>query len=474
MKNRLIALACAIATIGWPASVAAAERSLLLKNARVIDGAMHQLDAPVSILIRDGRIAQIAIQIEAPDVPVLDVSGRTVIPGLIDAHVHVSAIPGAEVRGDSAARRRTLRAEQLRSYLACGVTTVLDAASDASDAGEVHIWLAAGHAGPTVLTLGPPIAAPGGYMSTGPGVPIATIDELDRLLDLIVGLGAIGIKVPLERGFGHDAIFPVHPAVLRDAIKRKAAERDLPIFVHASDEIEHTMALDMGARGLMHVNFAGTEPTREFIDRAVRSGAYMVTTFSIIDAGLARWHPERLEDPLVKRVVPLDQQRMAASQDAWVERDVMELGHAFPSMPETARRLLAWWSPPEEKPEVDALAVNLRAARALHQAGVPLAIGSDAGNSSLLSQFHGTSTLRELELLAEAGVPNGEVLAAATRVPARMLRIESDAGSIAVGRRGDLVVLDGDPLVDFGAIRQIRWTIKGGDARTPAEWMRAE
>jgi imidazolonepropionase-like amidohydrolase len=435
---------------------------------------MQHPAASTSILIRAGRIAEIAPQIDAPGIPVLDVAGRTVIPGLIDAHVHVSSIPGAEVRGDSEERRRALRAEQLRSYLACGVTTVLDAASAASDAREVRSWLATGHAGPTVLTLGPPIAAPGGYMSGGPGVPIATTEELDQLLDVIVSVGGIGVKVPLERGFGRDAVFPVHPSEMRAAIRQKATVRGLPIFVHASDEAEQTMAFDIGARGLMHVNFAGYGPSRAFIDHAVRAGVYMVTTFSIIDAGLARWHPERLDDPLVKQAVPLDQQRTAASSDAWTKRDVIELGYAFPQLPRAARRVLAWWSPPEEQAELEALTANLHAARALHRAGVPLAIGSDAGNSSLLSQFHGTSTLRELELLAAAGVSNRDILTAATEVPARMLRIEADAGSIAVGRRGDLVVLEGDPLVDIHAIRTIRWTIKAGIARTPAEWMRAE
>jgi len=104
-----------------------------------------------------------------------------------------------------------------------------------------------------------------------------------------------------------------------------------------------------------------------------------------------------------------------------------------------------------------------------HYPGYRLAIGSDAGNF-ILAQFHGVSTLRELELLA-AGVPNADVLQAATRVPARLLGREDEVGTVAVGKRADLVVVRDDPLADVHAMRTVRWTVKAGVAHTPAEWM---
>ncbi len=404
--------------------------------------------------------------------PTLDVAGSTVIPGLIDAHVHVTAVPGADVRGDAPERRRALRREQLRSYLACGVTTVLDAASEIEAAREVRAWVDSGHASATVLTLGPPIAARGGYMSgMNPELAVGSADDLDRVFDAIERAGAIGAKVPIERGFGSDAVFPIHPPSVRDAIRSKAAQRHLPIYVHASDEAEQTIGLDMGAHALAHLNFAGGGPSPEFVARIARVGTYVVTTFSIIDAGLVRWHPDRMDDPVVKRAVPMIEQQTAQSAEAWSTRDALELGFAYPRLPHLALRVLARLNPPREPPEVAALAANLRAAKRLHDAGVPIAVGSDAGNNSLLSQFHGTSTLRELELLAEAGVPTTEVLAAATRVAAEMLGVSADTGTVERGKRADLVVLGGDPLADVHAIRAIRWTVKGGVAHTPEEWI---
>lgn len=447
-------------------------QSLLIQNARLIDGTGAPPRSPVSILVRDGRISEIAADIAVAGVTTVDVAGGTVIPGLIDAHVHLMQVPGAGVRGDTPETLRALRHEQLRSYLACGVTTVLDAAIEVAVAHELRTWIAAGHAGPTLLMLGPPIATRGGYMSVlNPDLAVASVDDLDRAFAVIASVGAIGIKVPIERGFGSDSIFPIHSPAVRDAIRRKAAERHLPIYVHASDEAEQTIGLDMGAHALAHLNFAGADPSPQFVEHAARTGTYMVTTFSIIDAGLARWHTDRLDDRLVQRAVPLVEQETARSPEAWAARDVSELGFAFPRAPYLALRVFARLFPPGEAQEATALAANLRAAKRLYAAGIPLVIGSDAGNSSVLSQFHGTSTLRELELLADAGIPSAAVLAAVTRVPAEMLGISAEAGTVEPGKRADMVVLASDPLASILAIRTIRWTVKGGVVHTPAEWM---
>jgi imidazolonepropionase-like amidohydrolase len=307
--------------------------------------------------------------------------------------------------------------------------------------------------------------------SMNPALTVGSIDDLDRVFDAIASVGAIGVKVPIERGFGSDSVFPIHPPEVRDAIRRMAAERHLPIYVHASDEVEQTIGLEMGAHALAHLNFAGSEVSPGFVAQAARSGTYLVTTFSIIDAGLARWHPRRLDDPLVQLAVPEVERQTALSEAAWAARDVSELAHAFPRLPHLALRILARLSEPEEAQESSGLAANLRSAKRLYDAGVPLVIGSDAGNSSLLSEFHGTSTLRELELLADAGVPAGDVLAAATRVSAEMLGITADAGTVEPGKRGDLIVLASNPLADIRAVRTIRWTVKAGVAHTPEEWM---
>ena len=76
-----------------------------------------------------------------------------------------------------------------------------------------------------------------------------------------------------------------------------------------------------------------------------------------------------------------------------------------------------------------------------------------------------------MELVAEAGMPPEEVLRSATVTPARMMGIEDLVGTVEVGKRADLIVVDGDPLADTSALRQLVWVIKDGELRRPAEWM---
>ena len=101
-----------------------------------------------------------------------------------------------------------------------------------------------------------------------------------------------------------------------------------------------------------------------------------------------------------------------------------------------------------------------------------LVLGSDAGNWPIIPYlFHGPTSVRELELLGEAGLTPEQALTAATRTPARMLGIE--AGTVEVGRTADLIVVEGDPLTDLSAVRDVRWTVRAGVAATPEDWVNA-
>jgi imidazolonepropionase-like amidohydrolase len=461
------------------ASPVATSGSLLVRHVRVIDGTGAPAREDFAILIADGRIAavgpdaDVSASSEARGKEALDASGGTALPGLVDAHVHLQSVLGAEVRRDPPDVVAALRRKQLRSYLACGVTTVLDTAIRPEVLEEIRGWLAGGAPGPSFLTLGPPIPASGGYMSSGwPELAVAVPEDLDRNFAAAEAARAFGIKVPIERGFAGTTFLPIHEPPVREAIAARARALDLPIFVHASDEEEQAIGLEMGARALLHLNF-GREPSPEFVARMRAAKAHAVTTFSIIDAELTRFEPERLEDPITAIAVPAEELRSARDPQAWWASDAIALGYVVPWLPEFARRWIARFFPEKWADEGGlrrALAANLRAARTLHDAGVPVAIGSDAGNS-VIAQFHGTSTLREIELLASTGIPAEAVLAAATRVPARMLRLEHEIGTLEVGKRADLVIVEGDPLADVRALRSVRWTVKSGVARSPAEWM---
>ena len=115
---------------------------------------------------------------------------------------------------------------------------------------------------------------------------------------------------------------------------------------------------------------------------------------------------------------------------------------------------------------------RMEATAQLHDAGVRLVVGSDApGWPVLIDNLPAWSTIRELELLHEAGLTPIEVLAAATSVPAEMLGLADELGAIRVGLAADLVVMTGDPLADIGAWRTVTQVIQGGEIHTPEEWL---
>jgi imidazolonepropionase-like amidohydrolase len=106
---------------------------------------------------------------------------------------------------------------------------------------------------------------------------------------------------------------------------------------------------------------------------------------------------------------------------------------------------------------------NLRRMRA---EGIPIAMGTDAGNPGTA---HGPSVYREMEAMQAAGMPATEVLASATRVAARAMGRERDVGSIDAGKVADLVVLDADPTVDIANARRVRLVMRGGATYGRAE-----
>lgn len=453
-----------------------ASASLVIANARLYDGTGAPVRENTSIVIESGRIVAITDGVPASEDSVLDVSGSLVLPGLIDSHVHLALVPGAGQRDDSPELTTKLIRVHLRSYLASGVTTVLDTGIPLDLAKEIRVWLEAGHPGPNVLFLAPFITPAGGY-ATDPAIGISfrgfeTEADIEELFDEAAILSPVGVKVPIEYGFGETPVFPVPDSTMRAAIASSAARRELPIYVHGSSENENRVGLEMGAHALVHAFFQAGEPSEEFIQLAAKSGTYVMPTFSANDSLFVAVERERIEDPLVQLVVPKVELETASDPEAWrrlarifargrlgaaaSEVDVERLGQQIES--------LTWAKASVER--------NQAAIRRLHNAGVPIVVGSDSGNWPVIPyEFHGPTTIREMELLAEAGLSTREVLAAATRVPSEMLGMSAEVGTIQVGKRADLIVCEATSIDQVRAFRSLKWVIKDGVARSPTQWM---
>lgn len=457
-------------------------RSLLIKNARVIDGMGAVKNDLQSIHIEEGEIVEIGPNMAIEGLPTLDVAGATVLPGLIDAHVHLQSVPGSAFRKDSEETLRTYRYHQLRAYLACGVTTVLDNAISAPMLREFQNYLETGGVGPRLYALAPAFYPPDGYLDHDMLTPYwgpqwraaGSKDDIMSLFDEYEGIkNIVGVKTLLETGFGKSKIWPLHSREIREIIIDEASKRNLPIYIHAYKEKEQAIGLEMGAHTLVHSGFIFKQPKNDFLERMKKQGTYVTTTLSCsFDQMLVNFELERLDDEFLRLTVPDELLQTARNLEAWDEYYDTFFKNSSPKwMPaiilKTITKMLNI-----ERMIRSCLTNASKAIVTMHESGIPIVVGTDASSWPVfLNFFHGASTIREMELLVEAGMSPMDVITSATRIPAEMMGLEKLIGTVEIGKRADLIVVQDDPLEDLSVLKSICWTIKDGEAHTPEEWM---
>jgi len=182
----------------------------------------------------------------------------------------------------------------------------------------------------------------------------------------------------------------------------------------------------------------------------------------------------RLDDPIVRLVVPKLELDTARAADAPERFAIGVIGFAAPWTFEWTRPWLASVFLSRDR-LLAALRSGQRNLVRESRAGVPIVAATDVPSPwpDAIYHFHGPQLARELELLVEGGFTPREAIAAATATPARMLGLDAEIGTIAIGKRADLVLVEGDPDRGIGALRRVRWTVRDGIAHTPAEWMSA-
>jgi imidazolonepropionase-like amidohydrolase len=388
-------------------------------GARVFDG--ERVLPRATVVFEGGMITAVGEEVVPPaGAEVIDGAGKTLLPGLIDAHTHCW--------GDA-----------LERALQFGVTTTIDMFTDqawaAARRGEQAAGGAAGRA--DLVSAGTLVTAPGGH-GTEYGLPIPTIEgpeEAQEFVDARLAEGSDFIKLVYDDGAAFRLEFPSISRETMAAVIAAAHRREALAVVHVSTLEAAREALAAGADGLVHV-FNDRPPDDAFVELAARSGAFVVPTLTVVESTTGRPSGAALleDDRLAKYLTP-------------AERGALE--RSFPVPPGST---------------ID----HAKAAvRALKAAGVPLLAGTDAPNPGT---SYGVSIHRELELLVEAGLTPAEALTAATAAPARAFGLD-DRGTIAPGRRADLLLVKGDPTADVRATRAIDRLWKGGREveRRPAE-----
>ena len=459
--------ACLMVGIAMPLSIATgAEKSIPLLTAfvgaTVIDGTGAAPVTDATVLVRDERIVAVGprhtIAVLNAD-RVVDLTGKWIIPGLVDAHVHFFQSAGLYARPDvvdlrtirayegEIARTRARPPQTLARYIASGVTSMVDVGGpmwnfeirDLASKRDVAPRVAV--AGPLLATAAPPQLA----VSDAPIIRITTPgqarSEVRRQLARSPDLKKIwfvypGEELESELRWIRAAISEAHAAGVR-------------VTAHATQLRFARAMLELGVDVLVH------SIVDRFLDEAT------------LDALKAR------SVPYVTTLVVWEGYREVLGQQLSLSRIERRLGDpeaiaSYRLVRTVARhRLPAWIRSGADTSSIEHVqAVNL--ARAVAN-GVIVAAGSDAGN---IGTLHGPALHRELELMAAApGVSTMDVLVAATRGGAVVMGRARELGTIEPGKLGDMVILDRDPLADIRNTRHIHRVVKGGAIFDPTEVM---
>jgi imidazolonepropionase-like amidohydrolase len=384
---------------------------------------------------------------------VIDGKGKWVVPGLVDAHVHFFQSGNLYTRPDAAdfnrwmpyekeVRRNKARlAVTFRTWLASGVTSVVDVGGPFWNF-DVREAARKSPAAPRVAVAGPLLSMVDRKaldLGDPPIIKVGTVDEARALVARELERKPDFIKVWFIHRLGDDL-------AAQEAIVRAAADlahaAGVRLAVHATELVVAKAALRAGADFLVH-SVEDQPVDDEFIALARGNQAiYCPTLFVTQGYRLAlsnTWKPtaeeRRLADPEI----------VAAMDDlAEIPKD---------RIPERVAKLMA--SPPPPKPP----AVAMQNLRKVWDAGIPVAMGTDAGN---IGTLHGPSVFREMALMAEAGLSPLQVLRSATVNGAKAMGMERDIGTIEAGKFADLVVLDADPLASVGNLARIAHVFKDG------------
>ena len=431
---RILAGMLLAATLGIaPATLA---DTLLIENVTLIDGTGRPSVAGASVLVDGDRISRIARgSIDAPrGTKRIDGSGKFLMPGLMDMHVHLRGSVELTPEGlFEVTTDRTTGVRMLHSYLYSGVTSIYDA-------GNVPDYIlglrsderSGALVSPRIFATGAIVTYPGSHGGNEWGTLVDDWPEAKAALDAHIEREPDVLKLTYEeRGWGAREMIPILPLDLMQNIIQYYNERGIRTTVHTSSEYRARQAIYAGIDTLAHPIIQGPV-TADFAKLMGAKKIPMVTTLTIGEnySRLAE-HPEHLDQPLYQATVPAEEIEMLKTERRQEYQD----------------RKWTWWM----KIMTTIAQENLQM---INDAGGVLVAGTD--------QSSGPALHRELELMADAGIPASEIIRIATLNGAIFLGKERDMGSIEEGKIADMVLLGADPTVDINNAKEILEVIKGG------------
>ena len=379
-----------------------AEGDFALVGARIVDGTTGAPIEDGTVVVRNGRIAAVGVRqsVTAPaGVRTIDARGTTIIPGLWDMHAHV-ALP-----------------EWGPEYLGVGVTTVRDMG------GERGFLVALRDAIAANRVVGPRMLLAGLVDGSGPeafGTVYADTPEQGRSV----------VEAYHAAGFQQMKLYTLITPDVAGAIIRRAHELGMTVTGHVPRAMTLASMVDSGADNVAHLPVRG-DPSSDQVKQQIQ----MLAAKHVVIDPTASWN-ELLGRP---------RQTMLTSFQPGFAEAPWPLRSSYGSVRNAGDSAAANRSGRSQ----------LAVIKAMHDAGVTIVAGTDYG-------LPGFSLLRELELYVDAGLSPLDAIRAATAVPAEVMGLSGEVGTIETGKRADLVVLDGDPLADIHNVRKGRWVVANG------------
>jgi len=402
----LIVLSAATAGCGTPL-----ERSdVLITNARLIDGTGRAQEGAM-IAISGNRIEGVFPEGEPREGDLtIDAGGRTVMPGLIDSHVHI-LIDDPVVDQETLAEymENSVKAN-LAGYLAHGVTTVKSAGDPVDAILELRQLIEEGKIdGPRLLAVGPVLSTPEGHPSVtifadNPWLREQIVGETESVegaretIVRLAGKGVDGIKIVYE-GSDSDQTYLYNnrvsirrlPQALMEFVIEESHRHGLPVTAHTKEEEGVLSVVEAGVDSLEHGVVAKTPVSEPVVEMLREAGVFYIPTLQV------------------------------------------------PRGEEVRERAMA----------------NLKQ---LSDAGVRIVLGTDTVGST----SSGSNTISEAELMVEAGMSPAQVIQAGTRTAAEHLGKGDDLGTLEAGKLADLIIVEGDPLESISVLRTPWVVMKGG------------
>jgi imidazolonepropionase-like amidohydrolase/ABC-type multidrug transport system permease subunit len=429
----------------------------LIRNARIFIGDGKVIENG-SVLIRGGKIAAV-YQGEGPDAKslnadVMEAAGKTILPGLIDVHVHLGATGGFTGDEKDYDAHKVLM-HNLEAYLYSGVTTVRSTGDILGAILAIRSAIASGESlGAEVQTCGPLFTAAGGhgteYFKQVPESMRDTLlkqftripksaEEARQQVDSLKTDHVDCIKAILEFGAATH-VFNRLDTSLFNAVAQEAHAQGLALAVHTGEALDVADAVNAKADSIEHGSFRDAIPDVLF-EQMKAQGTFYDPTLSVGEGfrDFAAGKGDLLKRSLVQQVATAD--LLKGTELALTSKDTEAMRAGISKFPMS-------------------LPIAVDNLKRAYQHGVTLVTGSDAGN---LLVIHGPTVQHEMALWVQAGIPPAVALEAATYNAARLLRADDHVGTVRVGNDADLLVVDGNPLEDISVTERISWVVYKGE-----------